>query len=128
MTPATVDFHFNPGTPRMRGSCRSGPTTAGCTSRTSGSPWGSRGGEDGPAAEAALEEAARALGYIVGKRAAAPDGAMRAVQSLVGGPRCTGTPLRWAMPARVSRSAGSEEVSRLTLAPPARLARRQPPP
>lgn len=37
------------------------------------------GGEDGPAAEAALEEATRALGYIVGKRAAAPDGAIVAL-------------------------------------------------
>jgi uncharacterized protein (TIGR03083 family) len=37
------------------------------------------GGEDGPAAEAALEEATRALGYIVGKRAAAPDGAIVAI-------------------------------------------------
>lgn len=35
---------------------------------------GAPGNEDGPAAEAAIEEAARALGYIVGKRAAAPDG------------------------------------------------------
>ena len=32
------------------------------------------GGEDGPAAEASLDEASRALGYVVGKRAAAPDG------------------------------------------------------
>jgi uncharacterized protein (TIGR03083 family) len=35
-----------------------------------------RGNVDGPAAEIALEEAAQALGYIVGKRAAAPDGAV----------------------------------------------------
>jgi uncharacterized protein (TIGR03083 family) len=32
------------------------------------------GNASGPAAEAALDEAARALGYVVGKRAAAPDG------------------------------------------------------
>ena len=37
------------------------------------------GGEDGPAAETALEEVTRALGYIVGKRAAAPDGAIVAI-------------------------------------------------
>ncbi|MEU9017815.1 maleylpyruvate isomerase family mycothiol-dependent enzyme [Actinomadura sp. NPDC048394] len=32
------------------------------------------GNEEGPAADAAIDEAARALGYVVGKRAAAPDG------------------------------------------------------
>ncbi len=37
---------------------------------------GTPGNEDGPAAEGALREAAGALGYIVGKRAAAPDGAV----------------------------------------------------
>lgn len=36
----------------------------------------SPGNEDGPAAEGALGEATRALGYIVGKRAAVPDGAV----------------------------------------------------
>jgi uncharacterized protein (TIGR03083 family) len=36
---------------------------------------GAPGNEDGPVAEAALDEVARVLGYIVGKRAAAPDGA-----------------------------------------------------
>ncbi|MFB4297564.1 maleylpyruvate isomerase family mycothiol-dependent enzyme [Actinomadura sp. NTSP31] len=35
---------------------------------------GEPGNEDGPAAEAALDEAARTMGYVVGKRAAAPDG------------------------------------------------------
>lgn len=35
---------------------------------------GEPGNESGPAAEAALDEVTRALGYIVGKRAAAPDG------------------------------------------------------
>lgn len=35
---------------------------------------GAPGNEDGPAADAAVDEAARALGYVVGKRAAAPDG------------------------------------------------------
>jgi uncharacterized protein (TIGR03083 family) len=34
------------------------------------------GNENGPAAEGALGEVTRALGYIVGKRAAAPDGAV----------------------------------------------------
>lgn len=37
---------------------------------------GAPGNEDGPAADAALGEAARALGYVVGKRAGAPDGAI----------------------------------------------------
>jgi uncharacterized protein (TIGR03083 family) len=36
----------------------------------------SPGNEDGPAADSALGEATRVLGYIVGKRAAAPDGAV----------------------------------------------------
>ncbi|MFG2087535.1 MULTISPECIES: maleylpyruvate isomerase family mycothiol-dependent enzyme [unclassified Spirillospora] len=35
---------------------------------------GTPGNEDGPAAEAALDEAARSMGYVIGKRAAAPDG------------------------------------------------------
>ncbi|MWA02529.1 maleylpyruvate isomerase family mycothiol-dependent enzyme [Actinomadura sp. LD22] len=35
---------------------------------------GRPGNEDGPAADAAVDEAARALGFVVGKRAAAPDG------------------------------------------------------
>lgn len=37
---------------------------------------GTPGHEDGPSAEVALGEAVRALGYLVGKRAAAPDGAI----------------------------------------------------
>jgi uncharacterized protein (TIGR03083 family) len=37
---------------------------------------GDPGNEDGDAAETALEETVRALGYLVGKRAAAPDGAV----------------------------------------------------
>jgi len=35
---------------------------------------GAPGNEDGPAAAAAVDEASRALGYVIGKRAAAPDG------------------------------------------------------
>jgi uncharacterized protein (TIGR03083 family) len=34
------------------------------------------GGEDGPVAESVLDEPVRALGYIVGKRAGAPDGSV----------------------------------------------------
>jgi uncharacterized protein (TIGR03083 family) len=37
---------------------------------------GRPGHEDGPSAEVALDEAARALGYLVGKRAAAPEGSV----------------------------------------------------
>ena len=35
---------------------------------------GTPGNEDGPAAAAAVDEAARIMGYVIGKRAAAPDG------------------------------------------------------
>ena len=35
---------------------------------------GRPGGEEGPAAEAALDEIAAALGYVVGKKAGAPQG------------------------------------------------------
>ncbi|MQA95012.1 MAG: maleylpyruvate isomerase family mycothiol-dependent enzyme [Streptosporangiales bacterium] len=35
---------------------------------------GTPGNDDGPAAEAALDEAALAMGYVIGKRAGAPDG------------------------------------------------------
>jgi uncharacterized protein (TIGR03083 family) len=41
---------------------------------------GTPGNEDGNVAEAALEEATRALGYLVGKRAAAPDGAVVGIE------------------------------------------------
>ncbi len=41
------------------------------------------GGEDGPAAELALEEMASAMGYVVGKRAGAPPGS-RVVFDLTG--------------------------------------------
>ncbi|HZE31701.1 MAG TPA: maleylpyruvate isomerase family mycothiol-dependent enzyme [Actinoallomurus sp.] len=51
------------------------------------------GGEDGSAAETALEEATRALGYIVGKRAAAPDGAIVAID--LTGPLTRGSPSPW---------------------------------
>jgi uncharacterized protein (TIGR03083 family) len=41
---------------------------------------GRSGHEDGPAAEASVDEIARALGYLVGKRAAAPDGSTVSIE------------------------------------------------
>ena len=56
------------------GSCASGCSTAGCTSRTSATPSGGPAGRTAPAATVALDEIEAVLGYVVGKKAGAPQG------------------------------------------------------
>ena len=63
--------------PTTGASCRSGCSTAGSTSRTSATPSAGPATRTGPVAEQSVDEIVRALGYIVGKKAGAPEGSTR---------------------------------------------------
>ena len=63
-----------PATTPTGGSCGSGSSTAGSTSRTSATPSASPAARRARAARAALDEMEAALGFVVGKKAAAPAG------------------------------------------------------
>ncbi len=69
-----------PARTRTAASCASASSTSGCTSSTSATPSATTGGDGGPAAEVALDEIAAAMGYVVGKKAGAPQGSRVALQ------------------------------------------------
>ena len=80
---ATVGF-TPVGSAPTRSSWRSGSSTAGCTSRTCGSPWTARAGAATWRRPSRIDRVQGAMGYVVGKRAGCPEGS--AVRFAVAGP------------------------------------------